>query len=85
MFADWVARSGRSLKYTVCREAKLAKRPILGEVAGSSPATATIKLETMTITEKEIMEDFRRFIRHEAMRANCSQDEIINILNIEKL
>ena len=25
-----------------CREAKLAKRPILGEVAGSSPATATI-------------------------------------------
>ena len=29
-------------KYMVCREAKLAKRPILGEVAGSSPATATI-------------------------------------------
>ena len=27
--------------YKVCREAKLAKRPILGEVAGSSPATAT--------------------------------------------
>jgi hypothetical protein len=39
----------------------------------------------MTISEKEIREDFRRFVRHEAMRANCSQDEIKNILNIEKL
>ena len=60
------------------------KRRIIAEVAGSSPATATIKLETMTISEKEIREDFRRFIRHEAMRANCSQDEIINIINLNK-
>ena len=60
------------------------KRPILGEVGGSSPPTATIKLETMTISEKEIREDFRRFIRHEAMRANCSQDEIKNIINLNK-
>ena len=36
----------------------------------------------MTITDKEIREDFMRFIRHEAMRANTSQDEIKNILNI---
>lgn len=35
----------------------------------------------MTISEKEIKEDFFRFIRHEAMRANCTQDEIIRIIN----
>lgn len=37
----------------------------------------------MTITEEEIKEDFARFIRHEAMRANCTQDEIISIINGE--
>jgi hypothetical protein len=35
----------------------------------------------MTLSEKEIAEDFRRFIRHEAMRANCSQDNIVHIIN----
>jgi hypothetical protein len=34
----------------------------------------------MTITEKEIREDFARFIRHEAMRANCTQDDIKRII-----
>lgn len=34
----------------------------------------------MTITEKEIMEDFARFIRHEAMRANTTQEEILKVL-----
>ena len=34
----------------------------------------------MTITEKEIIDDFDRFIRHEAMRANTTQDEIRNVL-----
>ena len=34
----------------------------------------------MTITEKEIREDFARFIRHEAMRANCTQEEIQQII-----
>lgn len=37
----------------------------------------------MTITEKEVREDFARFIRHEAMRASCSQDEIKRIINGE--
>ena len=37
----------------------------------------------MTITEQDIKEDFARFIRHEAMRANCSQDEIKRIINGE--
>ena len=37
----------------------------------------------MTISEKDIKEDFARFIRHEAMRANCSQDEIKRIINGE--
>ena len=37
----------------------------------------------MTITEKDIKEDFASFIRHEAMRANCSQDEIKRIINGE--
>ena len=37
----------------------------------------------MTITEKDIKEDFARFIRHEAMRANCSQDEMKRIINGE--
>ena len=36
----------------------------------------------MTITDKEIRDDFERFIRHEAMRANTTQDEIKNILKI---
>lgn len=36
----------------------------------------------MTITDKEIRDDFERFIRHETMRANTTQDEIKNILNI---
>lgn len=35
----------------------------------------------MTLSEKEIFEDFQRFIRHEAMRANITQDEILNIIN----
>jgi hypothetical protein len=35
----------------------------------------------MTLSEKEIFEDFQRFIRHEAMRANCLQDEIKRIIN----
>ena len=34
----------------------------------------------MTITEKEIRDDYQRFIRHEAMRANCSQEDIVRIL-----
>lgn len=38
------------------------------------------KQNKMTITEKEIIDDFDRFIRHEAMRANITQDEIRNIL-----
>ena len=32
--------------------------------------------KTMTITEKEIVDDFKRFLRHEAMRANTSQENI---------
>lgn len=35
----------------------------------------------MSITEKEIYEDYKRFIRHEAMRANCSQDEVLRIIS----
>ena len=35
----------------------------------------------MTISEKEIKEDFQRFLRHEAMRANTTQDEIRNIIS----
>ena len=34
----------------------------------------------MAITEKEIREDFARFIRHEAMRANCTQEEVRQII-----
>lgn len=34
----------------------------------------------MTITEDEVKKDFDRFIRHEAMRANITQDEIRNVL-----
>ena len=35
----------------------------------------------MTISTKEIKDDFLRFIRLEAMRANCTQDEVIRIIN----
>lgn len=68
----------------VCREAKLAKRRSIAEVAGSSPVTASIKPKKiqMTISEKEIRDDFKRFIRHEAMRANIKQDELRRILGI---
>ena len=37
-------------------------------------------IKDMTITEKEIREDFARFIRHEAMRANCTQEEVRQII-----
>lgn len=32
------------------------------------------------MTDKEIRDDFQRFIRHEAMRANCTQDYIKEII-----
>ena len=35
----------------------------------------------MTISEDEIKKDYLRFIRHEAMRANTTQDEILNIIS----
>jgi len=41
-----------------------------------------IKNKIMTIRQEEIREDFRRFIRHEAMRANCTQEEILKILGL---
>jgi hypothetical protein len=34
----------------------------------------------MTISKEEIKADFERFIRHEAMRANCTQSEIREII-----
>lgn len=34
----------------------------------------------MNITSKEVEEDYQRFLKHEAMRANCSQEDIIRIL-----
>ena len=34
----------------------------------------------MTISEEEIRKDYGRFLRQEAMRANCTQEEIIKIL-----
>ena len=34
----------------------------------------------MTISEKELREDFARFIRHEAMRANITQKEVIMLI-----
>ena len=33
------------------------------------------------MTDNEIKEDFWRFIRHEAMRANCTQDEVLKAIN----
>ena len=38
----------------------------------------------MTITEKEIKADFERFLRHEAMRANCTQSKLTEILNLKQ-
>ena len=38
----------------------------------------------MTITAQEIYEDYQRFLRHEAMRANCTQHEILHIINNSK-
>ena len=35
----------------------------------------------MSISEKEVYEDFQRFIRHEAMRANISQIEVLTIID----
>ena len=40
--------------------------------------------ENLTISEEEINADFERFIRHEAMRANCIQEEIIKIIRLWK-
>ena len=38
----------------------------------------------MTISINEIKADFERFIRHEAMRANCTQSELKDILNLKQ-
>ena len=35
----------------------------------------------MTISEKEIYEDYQRFLRHEAMRANTTQGGILDIIS----
>lgn len=37
----------------------------------------------MILSDKEVYEDYLRFIRHEAMRANVTQDEIKRIINGE--
>lgn len=37
----------------------------------------------MTISEEEIRNDMERFIRHEAMRANISQEEVKRTCNID--
>lgn len=34
----------------------------------------------MSITDKEVYDDYKRFIRHEAMRANITQEEVLKIL-----
>lgn len=34
----------------------------------------------MTISKEEIYKDYLRFIRHEAMRANCKQWEVMQII-----
>ena len=39
----------------------------------------------MTISEEEIYNDYMRFLRHEAMRANCKQEDIIRIINNSKI
>jgi predicted metal-dependent hydrolase len=38
----------------------------------------------MTISDKELRDDFARFIRHEAMRANITQEEVIAIIQEDK-
>ena len=38
----------------------------------------------MTISKEEIKADFERFIRHEAMRANCTQSEIREIIEFKQ-
>jgi hypothetical protein len=38
----------------------------------------------MTISINEIKADFERFLRHEAMRANCTQSELKQILNLKQ-
>lgn len=37
-----------------------------------------------TLTDKEILEDYRRFLRHEAMRANAMQD-YVSMLIIDEI
>lgn len=39
-----------------------------------------LMIKTMTISEKELMDDFWRFIRHEAMRANVHQDKVLELV-----
>ena len=39
----------------------------------------------MTISEEEIYKDYLRFIRHEAMRANTSQLNILKVINNGKV
>lgn len=34
----------------------------------------------MTISREEIIEDYKRFLRHEAMRANITQTEVGSLI-----
>ena len=38
-------------------------------------------LTDMSITEKEIQQDFLRFLRHESMRANCKYSLVLELVN----
>lgn len=50
-------------------------------VAGSSPASLQGNIKQMaTLTDEEIIKDYERFVRHEAMRANTSQSRIGSLI-----
>lgn len=64
-----------------CRITQMVREWIHSRSRGfeSRCGNKTKNQDHITITEKEIREDFERFVRHEAMRANTSQEEILKI------
>ena len=64
------------------REANRTNREKYKRIAFSKMKQKPVSWSLMAISEDEIKNDFQRFLRQEAMRANCYQEDIMKILNL---
>lgn len=64
------------------RESNKANRERYKKLAFDKMKKKPFSFSFLTIAEDEIRNDFQRFLRQEAMRANCYQEDIMKILNL---